>query len=763
MNMNILQQNDSKGYSMFRTTLISLLAISAFASASALVENQDKIDSTVEAIESRRGIDIGGTVRAVYDNSTVSSDQDVNAINVMPDREMDEFVQLDLDMTFRPWDFVSANMILRLGAGMQDYFASSASTVNVQWLNAEGNIGKTFHWTVGDFRQQYSPLTLYMPGIDIMYEPLIFARNREMAQKDALLDGTQRNLQGANIQYRDYFGSTLGELRAEAFFARLRRVEALDTTGAEGNILPGEDIFGSSQASGFDKYAVAANIESYPLNRHLMVAGTYMYVWDDENSLTRTYFKNNLYESNYGSDVNYAYLYLPVNSLDSLPQATNIASVRLGADGAGILNSQNLILDLTTELAVSSDKVYKEISTYEYATDSLGAQSYVLLTDEDGVVYDTSKVVTALDDTDDGMAILANLNVGYKTDSWMIKASVDYIRNDSSWFNNLAQSSSFMATRVLNTDKDGNLTKYGAYSPLYSSFDALYYFTPKFTPASTVLKNDDNGMSNGQTDSYNIAPYSKNSWSSSVLTRKELALVDELSDANLQMALPNGLATANRTGFQLNLTMGYGKNNIAEVQGLFNKLEQISGVNSLAKASYSEYGGGAKMDILQLLGFNVPLELSGSYKHSLRELESADFDCDFINVGVYFRFFKRLGITAGFQKINSTLNASAAILQENSMSNLDVTVAPILDGEQMQWMIGLDYTLAPHAWLSVNYGRINVSNVYQTIGLVDADGSVSTTTNLPDYVVGHKAASNAATIKHEFSQNIIQATINVEF
>ncbi len=50
---------------MFQKIIFGLLSVSTFASATAAVEMQSKIDSTVEAIESRRGLAIGGTVRAV--------------------------------------------------------------------------------------------------------------------------------------------------------------------------------------------------------------------------------------------------------------------------------------------------------------------------------------------------------------------------------------------------------------------------------------------------------------------------------------------------------------------------------------------------------------------------------------------------------------------------------------------------------------------------------------------------------------------------
>ena len=755
---------------MLQRLIFGLLSVSAIASATAIADNQAKIDSTVDAIESRKGVDIGGTVRAVYNKSNVESDQDVNGFNTLPDREIAEFVQLDLDMHFRPWDFVGANIVFRLGAGMQDYFANSATMVNAPWINLEGNIGKNFHWTAGDFRQQYSPLTVYMPGVDIMYEPTIFARNREMAQKEAFIEGNQRNLQGINLQFRSDMGPTLGELRAEGFFARLRRAERLDTTGAEGNLLPGEDIWGASQAGTFDKYALAANLELYPLNKNLMLGVTFLDVWDDEDSKSYSYYQNDSYIGNGGTDPQYNYIRKPVNFNDSLPQSTQVIAGRIGADIAGLMGNKNLIADLTGEVAYSMDKIYAEAAVPVLAEDG----SVAVLADGDGIAYDTLRAVSADDEIEKGLAINANLNVGYKTDSWMAKVSVDYIRNDSSWYNSLAQSPSFIASRVMNSDKDGNLTKYGPYAPLYSSFDALYFFTPKHAPVSQYLTNDDKGMQEGQTKSYNSAPYSKTSYTTATYTRKELALIDELSDANIQMVLPNGLATTNRTGVRANLVAGYGKDNLVEVQGLFTKMDQVAGMGGLDAASYTEFGGGAKVDVLGLLGFSLPLELSGSYKHAERSISSAEFKTDFINAGLYARYWKRLGISAGFQMINAELNAAGALMQELAMSNLKVSVAPVMTGKQMQWMVGLDYTLAPHAWLAINYGQATVKNTYSVVGLggtlLGGEYSASdnsfvpaTETNLPDYVAIENRESTASQVEHEFTRSILQATINVEF
>ena len=50
---------------MLQRLIFGLLSVSAIASATAIADNQAKIDSTVDAIESRMGVAIGGTVRAV--------------------------------------------------------------------------------------------------------------------------------------------------------------------------------------------------------------------------------------------------------------------------------------------------------------------------------------------------------------------------------------------------------------------------------------------------------------------------------------------------------------------------------------------------------------------------------------------------------------------------------------------------------------------------------------------------------------------------
>ena len=762
-----------------KKTFAAILAASMAASAASVVENQELIESKVDSANAKRGVEITGSIRAVAQTSRFSTDNDPTGINHMPNVEKDEFVTGDLNFGFRPWENVRANATLRLEAGMQEYFASAAKSISVAWLNAEGNIGNNVYWVVGDFRQAYSPLTLFLPSLDIMYEPQIFARKRYMAEHEQFIEGNQRNLQGGNFQFR----TSNGEIRAEGLFARLNRTAVLDLGGAEGNILPNDEVWGASQSANMDKYVFAGNVEWLPLDRTLYLGATGMAIMDNEDSYTYTYRHPD-------NNVDKSYEQVSINPYEPNPQRTVVVSGRLGADVASLMSNKNLILDVTGEFAMSNDKVYTADSVLAYQKDENG--NYVL---EDAVDPVTGaaiqKFVAAKNEDEEnylelngfneedqkGMALLVNANVGYKTEDWGARVAIDFVMNDSAWFNNLAQSPRFFAQRIQNSDKDGQTVKYGVNSPLYSSFDALYNFSPKFSPVATTLNTNDDAFKGSDVNSYNIANYNKNSWTTNVYTRNQLALLEHLSDLALQMSLPNGLATANRVGARVNLIAN--AKDFLEVQGLFSMFNQVKGqyftTHAIANemlytttlgykaAKYMEFGGGAKIDVFKLLGFNKPLEISGSYKHSERSVDTdnwvevglldqtSEIKSDFINAGLYVQYLPRLGFNAGFQMINT---------EYSNASNAYTALAPLMKGKQMQWMVGLDYNIASNAWLAVNFGMINVANDYNTM-LVTAAGSTEGVVNLPDYYDVKKDESG--TFKSEFSQTILEASINVEF
>jgi len=709
-----------------KNILIALLTASVAASASVVADNQKALQAKADSANAKRGVEIGGSIRAVAQRSSFSSDQDNRGMNTMPDVERNEFVSADLSFGFRPYESVRANVIMRLGGGMQEYFAAAAKTLEAKWLNVEGNIGKNFYWTVGDFRSAISPLSIFNPGIDIMYEPTIFARKRHMAQKEQLLEGNKRNFQGVNLQFRQEIDPMVGELRAEAFFARVNRVSVLDLSGAEGNILPNDSVAGVSLASATDKWLVGGNIELLPVQKNVYVGVTPMLIFDNENS------KSYVYRHPVVDDViNFNdYERQEINPYEYGPQNTFVLSARAGADVGGLVKQKGLSADVVVEYAMSVNK--QKTPAY---------------------VNELGLTVPEAEESINGSALLATLNAGYEVEnSWSAGLGIDVVMNDEKWFNNLAQSPSFFAQRILNSDKDGNTVKYGVNSPLYSTFDALYNYSPKFSPVGRTLGTDDDAFFAGQSESYNIAPYNKNSWGSNVYSAAQLALINQMIDPALQSALPNGLATANRKGFRVSLK-GDWQNKI-EAQALVNIFNQVTPESeAIDNVSYKEFGGGAKFDIAKLAGLNKAAEVSGSFKRSENTVTpkagtEAKITSNFINIGASFQFLPRLGITAGFQMIDTDYGTSSLI---NPNVGLDV---PFMKSNQTHWMVGFDYVVADNAWLAINFGMINVKNDYN-LAVVGEE-----LRNLPDY---YYTVDGATTFEHKFSQAIFEASINVEF
>jgi hypothetical protein len=776
--------NFNKSASKMITRTLTALALSTGVAAASVADNQEQIASKVDSANAHRGLEVTGAIRGVAQASYSDNDQDTYGKNVMPDVERNEFVNADFNFGFRPFESVRANAMLRLYAGMQDYFASAAKIIEVPWLNVEGQIGSNFHWIVGDFRQQYSPLTLFAPDVDIMYEPQVFARKRQMAEKQQLLEGNQRNLQGVNLQFRADLNDVFGQVRAEGIFARVNRAQAIDLSGAEGNILPNDSITGATQASNTDKFLLAGNLELLPLKKNAYLGGTMMFIFDNEDSYTYTYrhFDD---AGNLSINIDDPYRISDINPFERDPQNTMILAGRVGGDVAGMMNNNNLILDATAEFAMSTDDVYTKRMDFVFTTaddptmlefdvDNDGKNEY-LKTGDDGL-----PIFKEASDKESkgGIALNATLNAGYKTDSWGVRLVGDVVFNDSLWFNNLAQSPKFFAQRVLNSDYDGATVKYGVNSPLYSTFDALYNFAPKFSPVPVSMKTDDNGFKAGQTESYNIAPYNKNSWTGNVYSKSQLLLLQMMADPAIQMILPNGMATSNREGGRGNLIANVG--DWLEAQGLFGIYTQVSPLFGFSSVSYMEYGGGLKADIFKLIGFKKPLEISGSYRHTERSMEfdptvgrmdlstdgvtpavlsgTGEFKTDFINAGLYVQYLPRLGVTAGFQMVTMELND---LQQKQSFSETAgiASMVPMVKGTQMQWMVGLDYTLDKNAWLSLNFGMVTVENTYNT-----DMGSPDDAVNLPVYAENVKTdAGWPKEFTSKFSQTIVEASINVEF
>ena len=108
---------------MIYKTLLSLLMVASAAFAASEVQNSNILSAKQDSLESKRGLIVDGNIKGVLVNSYMESDQETESItNRMPNAERSQFVSADIGFHFRPYENIRANLLLRLEAGMQNYF-----------------------------------------------------------------------------------------------------------------------------------------------------------------------------------------------------------------------------------------------------------------------------------------------------------------------------------------------------------------------------------------------------------------------------------------------------------------------------------------------------------------------------------------------------------------------------------------------------------------------------------------------------------------
>jgi hypothetical protein len=365
---------------------------------------------------------------------------------------------------------------------------------------------------------------------------------------------------------------------------------------------------------------------------------------------------------------------------DTATQNTRILSGRAGYDMATLTGSEDWNVGFTAEYAMSKD----DTNYYATPTDSVITRASI-----------------------DGSALLARLSGSWKAGkAFGIRLGLNYLNNSADYRNELAQSPVFVGERILNIENDtAKVRTNGVDARNYSTFDAMYEHVFKFAPSE-------------QTNLWQRAPFSKNSYRNSIMTQGEMAaFAANRTDMALQMVMPFGPATPNRGGIQSDLTLSFLDERI-EAQAVFAALENVSGVKvdstaSLPNTKFTQAGGGLKVEAGALIGLSLPFTLSGSLIRSTADNAGIAGDTvhtatkatsDFLNAGMQYSFWKRFSVLAGYQQITNTLTEKA------------------VEAKQVQTHAagGLGYKVASGANLLFSLGQVKVDN---PAGATDADFS----------------------------------------
>ncbi|MCL2242101.1 MAG: hypothetical protein FWC04_06215 [Chitinispirillia bacterium] len=611
------------------------LAVCAPAAEKSLDERVDGLQAQIERVAAKAGIQISGEFRSQFLNSQVSGsavEDDAKA------GESAEYTSVDFDIVARPNTALSARAVFRLHQDWRIFFSDLQNPIVSRWLSVDGSLmDGIFKYNVGDYRKKLSPLTLWSPDLELLYEPEIFAQSRRLAMSELFLGENDRLLQGANLSFKAELYPILSDVTFDAFGSRLVTRGAGETaaTPAPGVVW---DSKAGSWAANYDKYLTGLNLSVDPVEgAHAGLS--YISIFDDEN----TYIGNVAGGQSHAYDPELSY----EENAKLNSQMTGIVAGRLNVDNRTFMPVDFAKVGVNAEFAFSSDK-----DNYRNA---------------DNAVADSAITGLAMNV---GLAMTFNLD-----DVSNISLTGSYIMNDAGFRNEAAQSPTFLQRAIMNNENA--LGGLGVMNP----FDAMYRTVFKYAPSQYFGA---------------VKPYTKNAYTNVILSGDQVAKLSGASDAYhghrayaypnvFQSALPGGLATANRSGAVAGLKGSFLDKGVT-VGG---KIAMVASDDENAVPYYDDDGAVAGINVTEYVtdymeavgGFSVniakfapavgpSLVIGGSY--GMYNVTN-DYGANKSTLGsaeLNYNFYKNFSLLAGYQYLETLIEDAGVEVGNYNFENV---------------------------------------------------------------------------------------------
>ena len=613
------------------------------------------------------GLDIGGGVTSGFIRSALSGSA---AIDTNASNENVRASALDLDMRYRPMDSAQVRTLLRFYQDWRSFSSGNGRLASVRWLSADGKVADAFGFHVGDFHRKYSPLILWAPEAELNQEPEIFADSRATLMEERFLGGNERVLQGIDLDYGREFDLPVNRINMDAMFSRVRKAEYLDQNGAQG--------FGLAR-SDMDRFFLGLRAEA-SVRENLKLGASYHRLDDDRGTYALFMLSPKTRQAAYGNLLNTG---LSLNGGDSvLSRNLGIEGLQGSLDLAGFLRRPHLILSISADFARS---VESNRLAWSYRTDTLA-----------GIVKNVPITVPKTGTTADAMHI--DITGGWRDSSSgnSYRITARYLSNGQAFLNPMAQTPTFVPTRILNTENDQSG------GGLYTTFDALYNGVYRFTPSRQAQGNQQ-------------AAYTKNAYNGSIWSPEDLRAFH--GDPVVQLELPFGLATPNRSGFMGNLEgewhhavhMDLAGAGLHEIEGGTGK---GNGAIPLPATRFYMGSLGMRVDWDQLFALRRPFHVNGSYtvRGSTRSETATDSVSPDQTVylwmgGLRYQGFDKWAFLAGIQ--SAGLNSPSPLLHPLPGDTANTNHVRQTANER-QWKVGIEYALTNRAHVMASGGLISM-------------------------------------------------------
>ena len=701
------------------------ILLSSLLAASAVFAQEEAKDTT--SVEGRQlsllekltnyeanalGFAINGSAKAGYLHSSIDSD------DLTKDSPLDEasaYTRMNMVFSVRPSSESVAKFNLRFHKDWQNAHREGNNSPITTWWSYDGNaINKHMKFNLGHMRVAYTPLTVYQPMPDFIFEPTILAEHREEVMADKNLDGSNaRLMQGANVEVTTGKVGAVDDLKFHGTLARIRNTAK--KTGQVFFDFDASDRYMTGIAGSVDLKGISFGVnEVYTFDRVRSSRSISMAVDAD----TLYYDRNNVLSFELGFD-----------SKRLMP-----GSLHFGANIEYALSYWSYIRDAFAH----SEKQIVVIDTSAYVN-SEGE----LLTDRGYFTYRTvaesNPEMSQIAAAHNKGALLVNLFADASVGSIDFDAKANVVKVDKDFQAEQAMTPAMLSNiPVLNSDASfasSNLDLLLS-NVRSGSLENLY-----FTMYESVPLNSSNMMltdpSNYESEYYRLynnfkyAQYYRNGYNNITLKRAELLEMSTVVDPSTNIAMPYGYATPNRTGGDIDLN-GVWNDAVAlrVVFGFYNADKYDPLADSIMFATGTQYmrvGGGVNVDVARLakMSKDIGVKLGGSYEMT-NEKDGFERSSSRIMAGLDLSW-KQISLLTGFQMLALDFGKPyVGILDKSS---------------EMLLLTGLRYKLGAGAYATVEYARMTNSIDYKS---VNAEG-----------------ATRPATL--DISKNIIMADVTVNF
>lgn len=619
-------------------------------------------DGALRRLEnSEAGLSISGKALSRFQRAELGGD---SAKPGQTTRENAAFTQAEVELSARPGEHSRGRLLLRIHQDWSNYYDEGPNPLTARWFDFRGELFQDrVRFAVGDYRGRHTPLTLYAPEPELLYEPALFAGKRQAAMGEFFLGDHRLPLQGLNAGYaHELVPAALG-IDADVAVARLRNVHSGSTSwfhwtdDVEKVMLASAAKFRlfDAAAVGYAQTAVVDDLAASRARNNALAAAQ------------RMLLPQPLYEDNH------------------------VHAFSLDLDGARWTRGGRLALSLESEYA---------LSRYRGRLDTA----------------DTAALTVGLKEARDleGTALRSVFQAAYGSPAegpFALSLSLGWLSNDGDFVSDLAQSPTFRGRRILNSRSE-----VGGYQKGYHTLDALYHHRYAVDPITSLNSSEqwyvDARTYNGINNWYR-APFLKNSYGFYTTTRSEreaMAAAGAL-DPHVQLLFPFGPATPNREGITLDFKAS-ALSGALEAAAAFAGLEEKSSepIDSLdaIPAEFGRVGGGLRLRLGKFLALGTPLDFSGSYMVESRRrpafssrgvaVAAEDFESALLNAGFQAGVGYGLSVLGGYQSIqsNPALWTVTPLTRDNRPGDL----------RQDQWSVGLEYRIKPGAYVTAEYGRL---------------------------------------------------------